>query len=291
MKRKFTFGPVAKSQKTTLLAVAAFLFILSAVLIGCYQFRSINQPSTGYTNSYFDVPIVAERDNDPNLTEDDWANTLRNIGLFGVMIPNGWTVDDSIPYTIISKNASLSNSGFLVYDAGHSQTLQDTIPALPGYYWWGAITDRIAELTSLDSLYFTPRIRTNNVSGTFYLRYAIGDRDYWDRNPADQYNYGGGLSDPIQIVIEHGVGTGELLSSAIVSLYPNPTAGILHIKLSGYKSEVVAMNVINSQGRIVKSDEILSSKSEFNLSDLPKGLYFVELRNGSHSSRTKILLR
>ena len=282
---------MAQSKKTTFLTLAGILFLISVLLIGCYQFRSINQPSTGYTNSYFDVPIVAERDEDPGLTEDDWANVLRNIGLFGVMIPDGWTVDDSIPYTIISKNAALSNTGFLVYDAAHSQTLQDTIPALPGYHWWGAITDRTAELTSLDSLFFTPRIRTNGTTGSFYLRYAIGDKDYWDRNPADQYNYGGGLSDPIEIVISYGVGTDELLKDANISMYPNPTMGILHVMLSGYKSEVVAVNVINTAGKIVKTGEILSRSSEFNLSDLPKGLYFVELRNGTHMSRTKILLR
>lgn len=282
---------MAQSKKTTVMSLAGLLFLISVLLIGCYQFRSINQPGTGYTNSFFDVPIVAERDEDPGLTEDDWANVLRNIGLFGVMIPDGWSVDDSIPYTIISKNAALSNTGFLVYDAAHSQTLQDTIPALPGYHWWGAITDRTAELTSLDSLYFTPRIRTNGTAGTFYLRYAIGDKDYWDRNPADQYNYGGGLSDPIEIIISHGVGTEELLNDANISMYPNPTSGILHVMLSGYKSEIIAVNVINSAGKTVKTAEILSSSSEFDLSDLPKGLYFVELRNGPHMSRTKILLR
>lgn len=291
MKGKFTFSRFVESRRSTFLTLAGILFVISLVLIGCYQFRSINQPSSGYANSYFDVPIVAERDNDPGLTETEWANVLRNIGLFGVMIPNGWTVDDSIPYTIISKNAALSNSGFLVYNAAHAQTLQDTIPALPGYHWWGAITDRIAELTSLDSLYFTPRIRTNGQIGTFYLRYAIGDKDYWDRNPADQYNYGGGLSDPISIQITYAVGTEDLLSSANVSLYPNPTQGVLHVKLTGYKSEVISVSVYNTSGKVMMTGEILSSTSEFNLSHLPKGVYVVELRNGEHKSRTKILLR
>jgi hypothetical protein len=290
MKKSFTPGRLSVSQKT-FLALAGILFVISALLIGCYQFRSINQPATGYTNSYFDVPIVAERDNDPNLTEDDWANVLKNIGLFGVMVPDGWTVDDSIPYTIISKNPLLNNTGFLVYDAAHSQTLQDTIPALPGYHWWGAITDRIAELTSLDSFYFTPRIRTNGETGTFTLRYAIGDKDYWDRNPADQYNYGGGLSDFIPITISFGVGTGEMLNKANVSLYPNPTQGIVHVKLEGFKSQVIAVNVLNATGQVVMTGEILSGTSELDLSALPKGLYVIQLRNGTDNSQTKILLR
>ena len=291
MKSNATLTRLASNPKAIFITLAGLLFLVSVVLVGCYQFRSINQPSAGFTNSYFDVPIVAERDNDPGLTEQDWANTLRNIGLFGVMIPDGWTVDDSIPYTIISKNAALSNTGYLIHNAAHSQTLQDTIPAFPGYHWWGAITDRVAELTSLDSLYFTPRIRTNGVAGTFTLRYAIGDKDYWDRNPADQYNYGGGLSDPISIVITHGVGIAEMLSSANISMHPNPTDGILHIDLKGYSSEVIAMTVFDLNGKAVLTGEILSHSSRFDLSSLAKGIYVVELRNGTHSSRTKVLVR
>jgi hypothetical protein len=291
MKKPFTFQLFAGSKKTTFLALTGIMFVISILFIGCYQFRSINQPSTGFTNSYFDVPIVAERDEDPGLGDGEWANTLQNIGLFGVMIPNGWTVDNSIPYTIISKNPDLNNTGFLVYDFAHTKTLQDSIPALPGYYWWGAVTDRTAELTEFDSLYFTPRIRTNHQVGNFFLRYAIGDKDYWDRNPADQYNYGGGLSDPIQITITSGVGVDELLSKANIAVYPNPTEGILNVKLNGYKSEVISIRIFNSKGQVVLTDEILKSSSEFNLTHLSKGVYIVELQNGTKTSETKIVLK
>ena len=291
MKKPLTFQLFAGSKKTTFLALTGIMFVISILFIGCYQFRSINQPSTGFTNSYFDVPIVAERDEDPGLGDGEWANTLQNIGLFGVMIPNGWTVDNSIPYTIISKNPDLNNTGFLVYDFAHTKTLQDSIPALPGYYWWGAVTDRTAELTEFDSLYFTPRIRTNHQVGNFFLRYAIGDKDYWDRNPADQYNYGGGLSDPIQITITSGVGIDELLSKANIAVYPNPTEGILNVKLNGYKSEVISIRIFNSKGQVVLSDEILKSSSEFNLTHLSKGVYIVELQNGTKTSETKIVLK
>ncbi len=291
MKKPFTFQLFAGSKKTTFLALTGIMLGISILFIGCYQFRSINQPSTGFTNSYFDVPIVAERDEDPGLGDGEWANTLQNIGLFGVMIPNGWTVDNSIPYTIISKNPDLNNTGFLVYDLAHTKTLQDSIPALPGYHWWGAVTDRTAELTEFDSLYFTPRIRTNHQVGNFFLRYAIGDKDYWDRNPADQYNYGGGLSDPIQITITSGVGIDELLSKANIAVYPNPTEGILNVKLNGYKSEVISIRIFNSKGQVVLTDEILKSSSEFNLTDLPKGVYIVELQNGTKTSDSKIVLK
>lgn len=291
MKRTFTLNPFKGSKKSTILAVAILSFLTAVIFIGCYQFRVIHQPTDGYTNSYFDVPIVCERDNDPGLGDDEWANTLQNIGLFGVMVPDGWTVKDSIAYTIISKDPSLNNTGFLVFSMAHTKTLRDSIPPTAGYHWWGAITDRVAELTQLDSFYFTPRIKTDGKVGTFFLRYAVGDKDYWDRNPADRFNYGGGLSDPISINITSNVGVSELLSKANVSLFPNPTEGNLHVNLNGYKSEVIQMNIYNAAGKLVKSDEILKASNEYDLSNLPKGVYVVELRNGNNKSSSRIVLK
>lgn len=190
MKKTFTLNILAGSKKTIVLSIAGMLFVVSLVLAGCYAFRSINQPSEGLPNSYFDVPIIVERDKDPGSDDGSWTGALQSTGLFGVMIPDGWTVDDNIPYTIISKGAGLNNSGILIYDAAHSKVLTDSVAPIPGYHWWGAITDRIADMNQFDSLYFTPRIHTDSKTGTFFLRYAVGDKDYWDRNPADQYNYG-----------------------------------------------------------------------------------------------------
>jgi hypothetical protein len=270
--------------------IGGTLLLFAVILAGCYKFRSIKQPTSGYTNSYFDVPIVVERDADPGLDDGMWANELKDIGLFGVMIPDGWTVDDSIPYHIIAKSANLNNNGFLVYDAAHSKTLKDSIPPREGYHWWGAITDRVAEMTQFDSLYFTPRIRTNEQVGTFGLRYAVGDRNYFDRNPADQFNYGGGLSAPVDISITQNSGVQDILNKANVSIFPNPSHETLNINISGYQSEVIRMNIIDIRGAVVMSKEILQSNNSFNISQLAKGMYVLELRNGDKSSRTRIIV-
>lgn len=291
MKKTFTRNIFAGSKRTIMLVLVSTLFLISTVLIGCYEFRTIYQPSEGFTNSYFDVPIVAQRDKDPGLDDAAWTGALQSTGVFGVMIPDGWTVDDNIAYTIISKEAAQNNSGILVYDAAHSKTLQDSIPAIPGYHWWGAITDRIADLNQFDSLYFTPRIRTDGKTGKFYLRYAIGDKDFWDRNPADQYNYGGGLSDPIEINISGNVGVKDLLSKANITMYPNPTRGNLHVVLDEYKSQVIKMNVYDAKGQVVMAKEILKKSSEFDMSSLPQGIYTVELKNGTTKSSSRIVVK
>lgn len=261
------------------------------LVTSCYKFRSIKQPATGFTDSYFDVPIVVERDADPGLDDAMWSNELKDIGLFGVMVPDGWTVKDSIPYTIICKDAALNNTGYLVYDSGHSKTLQDSLAAPEGYHWWGAITDRIAEMTKFDSLYFAPRISTDGKVGKFNLRYAVGDRNYWDRNPADQFNYGGGLSDPVEINVALNSGIQDILNKANVSIFPNPAStGVLNINLAGYKSEIIRMNILDIRGRVVMAKEILKDNNSFDIRNLAKGLYVVELRNGNFRSSHRIVV-
>ena len=298
MKRTFTLNIFAGSKKTIVLALVSTLFVISMVLVGCYEFRAINQPSEGLSNSYFDVPIIAQRDKDPGLDDTYWTgSTLADIGLFGVMLPDGWTIDNNIPYTIVSKNNAKSNSGILVYDAAHSAKLEASYPAIAGYHWWGAITDRTASLDEFDSLYFTPRINTDGKTGSFFLRYAIGDLMYNDahtlqeRNPADVAGYGRGLSDPISINITNNVGLADLLSKANVSMYPNPTHGELHVNLGNYKSQKINMNIYDTKGQIVFAKEILKSSNIFNLSTLPKGIYVVELKNGKNKSSSRIVVK
>jgi len=112
-----------------------------------------------------------------------------------------------------------------------------------------------------------------------------------DRNPADQYNYGGGLSDPIGITISSNVGISDLLSKSNVTMYPNPTRGILHVNLGGYKSQVIKMNVYNAKGQVVLSREILSKSSDVDLSSLSQGVYVVELKNGVNKTSSRIVVK
>jgi hypothetical protein len=98
------------------------------------------------------------------------------------------------------------------------------------------------------------------------------------------------LSDPISISISNNTGLTDLLSKANVSMYPNPTKGVLHVNLSDYKSQIIKMNVYDTKGQLVMTKEILKSASVFNLSTLPKGSYVVELKSGNKKSSSRIIV-
>jgi hypothetical protein len=262
----------------------SLIVILFATLFfaGCYEWRNIFQPETVAINSYFNVWLSAQDDGNP---DNDWTNPdLHDIGLFGIQLPVGWTVHDSIIYFIKTTEAGYDNGGILIYSASHSQTLTDSIPPPPGYYWWGAKTDGEASMVYFDSLYIQPIIFTDDQVGTFYLRYAIGDEDYWDRNPADD------VSDPIEITAI-SVGVDDLLGRANVSLFPNPASDLLNIRFNQYENNVVTASVIDLRGRTLLTNRLLKSENTLNISQLATGTYFLRLQSGSESTVQKFVVK
>jgi hypothetical protein len=270
-------------NKASLIKGLVIVFLFSMLFfVGCYEWRNIIQPDSATINSYFDVFVSAQDDGNP---DNDWTNPdLVDYGLFGVMLPDGWTVQDSIPFTIGCTNPEYSNSGILVYSASRSQTLEDSIPSPDGYYWWGSATSSEASMVFFDSLSLSPRIFTGDQPGDYFLRYAIGDVDYWDRNPADD------VSNPIPITLIDNTGINELLTESNVSLYPNPATNLLNIKFENYGNELIEMEIIDLTGKIVKQEQLTDNQSIINLEDLQRGIYFIKLINEQASSSHKIVL-
>jgi hypothetical protein len=262
-----------------LIGVMLFTFMF---FTGCYEWRTIIQPDTATINSYFDVFLSAQDDGNP---DNDWTNPdLHDYGLFGVMLPDGWTVQDSIPFSIICTDPEYNNGGILIWSAERSQTLEDSIPAPAGYYWWGAATSAEASMVYFDSLYIEPRIYTGSTPGNYFLRYSIGDIDYWDRNPADD------VSDPIPITLIDNTGVEELLSSTNVGYYPNPATDILNIEISRYNSELVEFALYDITGKLVIEQLITSKVTSINVADLPEGIYMANLKNGQTERTVKVLI-
>lgn len=248
--------------------------VFSAVLVtfiflaGCYEFSYVGQPEEASTNSYFDVELIAHEDDGDN----DWTvDDLQDIGIFGAMIPEGWTVEDSIYFQIVSTDTTLNNDGYLVYDEEQSQMLEDSIGSTEGYYWWGAVTTEDADMSYFDSLYFTPRIVTDDQEGTFYLRYAIGDKDYWDRNPADD------VTDPQEIEIINTASINEHVNYNMFKAYPNPTNGVFTVSMAENSTGKVDLEVYSLSGKMVKRLNGVLDKATVNLSQYDKGIYILKM--------------
>jgi hypothetical protein len=225
---------------------------------------------------------------------------LIDTGLVGILLPVGWTVKDSIYYEIhaadslpngsgVMQHASqdFSSQGYIVHDTQQSQALTDSADIVPeGYYWWGGKT--LGDLQYLDSIFFTITIFTDDKTGTFYMQYAVGDEDSPTRTPYDPEC----ITEPMAIDITENPNTGvnSFAEKINVSVYPNPTYGLLYIELDNYRNEIIDMMIYDSYGRTVVKHQLESANNSYDLSKLAPGAYFVRLQSGDNVMSKKILL-
>lgn len=79
-----------------------------------------------------------------------------------------------------------------------------------------------------------------------------------------------------------------------VTVFPNPSAGILHITATGFdgKTELRILNVI---GNVVYRESLNEAEARFNrtldLGELAAGLYYLKIESGSRSEMRKVVIR
>ena len=73
----------------------------------------------------------------------------------------------------------------------------------------------------------------------------------------------------------------------LLTMYPNPTNGIINIKTSDYKN-VSNVQIFNLVGVVVKTTKLQQETSSIDLSDLSSGLYIVRIASGNNIKTQKI---
>ena len=89
----------------------------------------------------------------------------------------------------------------------------------------------------------------------------------------------------LTVIPDGGVGIEEEINN--LSIYPNPSNGVLNIQADEVIENVV---ILDASGRILINESINNKTSILNLEELDKGIYFYELRNADGKiSRGKII--
>lgn len=279
MKAIITFKNFFSRKEGWMLALLVFAVLFAS----CYEFFSIDQPTEAYNNSSFEVNIVVKEDNGGN----DWTvPDLQNIGLFGVLIPDGWTVKDSIFFSIISDSSQHNNDGYLKHSTELSTMLEDSIGSPVNYSWWGAKTTQNADMSFFDSLYFTVTINTDAQIGSFNLQYSVGDEDYWDRNPSDA------LSEPMPIeIIQNPASSVSMLNDSEFKIYPNPTTDKVYIEMDWSKFTNAKLSAYDASGKLVNAVKLSESNNSIDMTSYPSGTYIVNIRSDLGSVSKKILVK
>jgi len=253
------------------------------------------------------VPIVLKPHPDANFVFQG-----ENLGCFGVLLPIGWTVEDSIPYNSKGENHEepitlYEDTGWIIYNEVYAQMYEDSAAidyesriisgwndeqfesvrnySTPeGYYWWGGLTSDTTRVGHLDSITLTVTIHTDDQIGDFELQYAMGTLDYWPRTPVVE----GGLSDLMPITISYNTGVNMYLESQI-SVYPNPAVNVVTVDLGNVRSGDIQL--IDMIGRIRYERQIHSSQQVIEVSDLPAGTYLLRVSTEDGDYTQKVLVR
>lgn len=277
MKTKITL----RKRRTLINILASVGILITLVTIaGCFEFATVGQPVAGYTNSSFQVPIVIKQNG-----HDDFNYALGDYGLFGVLLPKGWTVDDNIAFnvkgTLVSNLLPFSTDGIIIHSDVYSKMYEDSVGSPQGYYWWGGKSNAKYSVDNLDSISLTVTVHTDNQVGNFELQYAAGSLDYWERTPVDT------LSAKMPITISSGTGISASLDKQI-SVNLNSSSNILTVDMGNVRN--VNIQVFDLTGRLTKEIKYASGVRTLNLNDLHPGSYIISVKTSNGRVSKKIVL-
>lgn len=74
-----------------------------------------------------------------------------------------------------------------------------------------------------------------------------------------------------------------------INLYPNPTSDKLLVELNDNINTVIELKLMDVRGTVLKQLSIADNRTILDISDLPSGLYFIEMFNNSFSYREKLI--
>lgn len=81
----------------------------------------------------------------------------------------------------------------------------------------------------------------------------------------------------------------------VMSIYPNPSKGQFTIKSNNTDIRKLDMTIMNSTGKLIKRKSITNNSGIFNeninLSNYPKGIYFIKLSNGNDEKSIKVVIQ
>jgi len=149
-----------KKQPFPFRLMIAFLLIGILCFTGCYYFDFVNQPFSAEPGSSFEVEISV------TIGPETGGN---GIPYFGILLPLGWTVNDSIVFHYENT------FGMLVYSDSLTQAMYGIEPVPLFYHWWVARGLGEIQFSTGWTYQFSPRINTVYQTGMYYLDYMVGD--------------------------------------------------------------------------------------------------------------------
>lgn len=121
------------------------------------------------------------------------------------------------------------------------------------------------------------------IAGTSVIRYTF----FIDGNPDDK----------VSVMVFYQIGSASIqdwtIRRDLFKVYPNPTNGPLTIEFPGQVTQSISLRIFGITGQTYIIQDLFygENHAQINLSDLPKGYYFVQIRNQDGSVAQKKILK
>jgi predicted outer membrane repeat protein len=244
----------------TKISIRLFWILSGAVLltwVACYPPTiSVDQPELADMYAPFEVEVIAEGHGNNSVEQifsrvglqlpaglaapaDRSEETPYRL-IFGIEMPVGWTVTDSIPFTGVDE-------GIFVHSDFLSDEMTTSYPPPSGYYWWASETVENMSASS-GQIYYTPVITTSGQKGNFFLSYSLGhwnDSSLWLANSfSNDHLITCGLDDTVYVTGTGDAGQGSLraaidsVSTYGTILFDLPLPNTIHLsqEINMYKN-------------------------------------------------------
>lgn len=213
-----------------------------------------------------------------------WAAGNNGYGKLGI----GSTTPPTIPTQVLNLTGIVSAMG------GQYHTLylkNDGTAWASGFNAYGQLgdgtnTDRnapvqVANITNVNSI---------ATSGYYHSLFSTSDNTFYacGQNGGTFGNGNGESANIPVLVLDNCVPLStETLNSNALTIYPNPSNGILYI--ASEKLEVVSVEIYDLNGRIVFSDKNFNTENTIDIQHLQAGMYLVKMIGDAISSTQKII--
>ena len=148
----------------------------------------------------------------------------------------------------------------------------------------------------------------NSVDGITYL-WDFGDGDTsTSSNSTVIHTYATDGTYPVMLIANSPCGSDTITDTSVtvvstgiakvivqeqIKVYPNPGEGIFTIRLTGFKNENIQLTIFDLHGRIINNEALLIKNEltkEVDITNLPKGLYYVRLTTKEKTIIRKLVI-
>lgn len=212
---------------------------------------------------------------------------------FTTTLPVGWKEDDIQVVALLQEYGSGVNNRPILnaLELGLNDSDEHTLNAVVGLDVISEVdptaptaTDGSIEVVGLGTAPFTYNWSTGGttpaITGLGNGTYTVTVTDYFGGTATRTFNLG-------------TVGISQVQDEVELSVYPNPTNGLVNVSVKLNTANDVTLEVMNALGAVVNTTSLgntSGTQHQLDLGDLPTGVYFVKVSAGSAVSVERITL-